>query len=181
MTRQLIRVWTLAASLALAALPAAAQTVEDSIIEQLRAQGYVEFSVEHTLLGRLRIIAHSDTLYREIVLNPTSGEILRDYWRELDDDAPIMQVQIVRTDQDHADDDAAEDDGDGGDADPPDDQGDDATDGQDDNQDGGSDDSDDGSSDDGGSEDDGSEDDGSDDGGDEDGGDDGGADGQTGE
>ncbi len=61
-------------------LPAHAETVEESVVRQLRAQGFTEFEVERTLLGRLKIEAKNATLEREIVINPTTGEILRDYW-----------------------------------------------------------------------------------------------------
>ena len=75
---------TLKAILTLAALglsaPVFAETVEESVVRQLRAQGFTEFEVERTLLGRLKIEAKNATIEREIVINPTTGEILRDYW-----------------------------------------------------------------------------------------------------
>ncbi len=75
---------TLTAVLTLASLslglPAHAETIEESVVRQLRAQGFTEFEVERTLLGRLKIEAKNATLEREIVINPTTGEILRDYW-----------------------------------------------------------------------------------------------------
>lgn len=61
-------------------LPAFAETLEESVVRQLRAQGFTEFEVERTLLGRLKIEAKNATIEREIVINPTTGEILRDYW-----------------------------------------------------------------------------------------------------
>ena len=67
------------------AAPAGAQTVEDSIIRQLRAQGFTEFDVSRSWLGRIVIQAENETLEREIVVNPQTGEILRDYWRERGD------------------------------------------------------------------------------------------------
>ena len=72
--------------LALLAMPAAAQTAEERVVRQLRAQGFDEIEVTRTMLGRVRILAIEDDTLREIVLNPTTGAILRDYWTELDDD-----------------------------------------------------------------------------------------------
>lgn len=56
--------------------------VEDSIVRQLREQGFSQIDVRRTLLGRSRIVARSSDLYREIVVNPVTGEILRDFWRQ---------------------------------------------------------------------------------------------------
>ena len=66
-----------------AALPAAAlaQSTQDTILAELRQQGYSDISVSRTLLGRTRIVAESPAFHREIVFNPWSGTILRDYWR----------------------------------------------------------------------------------------------------
>lgn len=67
----------LIAAMALA-LPAQAEIGGD-IVAQLRAQGFSQITVTHTLLGRVRILAKAGRLAREIVLNPNTGEILRDY------------------------------------------------------------------------------------------------------
>ena len=58
---------------------AQAETMEADLVGQLRAQGYGAIQVTHTWLGRMRIDARIDGFRREIVLNPTTGEILRDY------------------------------------------------------------------------------------------------------
>ena len=55
--------------------------IEDSIERQLRAQGFDQITVTRTWLGRSRFVAQSDELYREIIVNPVTGEILRDYTR----------------------------------------------------------------------------------------------------
>lgn len=68
------------------AMPVAAQTVQDALIAQLTAQGYSEIEVSRTFLGRVRIEAYGNGIEREIILNPSSGEILRDYWEREDDD-----------------------------------------------------------------------------------------------
>ena len=65
-------------------LPLAAQTasVQDQIVSQLRDQGFTSIDITRTLLGRVHVRAKSDRLERELVFNPTTGEILRDYWEE---------------------------------------------------------------------------------------------------
>ncbi len=56
----------------------------ETIIAQLSAQGYREIRVSRTWLGRLRFIATGPSGTREIVLNPSSGDIMRDYAAPLD-------------------------------------------------------------------------------------------------
>ncbi len=77
-----IRRRLLAVSLVLAlgvAGPALADYV-DSVRNQLIEQGYRSISVSTTLLGRSKIVAQSKSGVREIILNPRTGEILRDQW-----------------------------------------------------------------------------------------------------
>lgn len=77
------RGWVLAVGLA--AGGAVAQSPADSIVKQLQQQGYVEFTVSWTLLGRIHVVAVAlDGSQREIVFNPATGEILRDYSRAAD-------------------------------------------------------------------------------------------------
>ena len=53
--------------------------LEKVLIDQLKRQGYSEFVVSFTLLGRMRILAiGEDGDAREIVVNPRTGEVLRD-------------------------------------------------------------------------------------------------------
>ena len=59
--------------------PVLAQSVEERLIAGLTAQGYTVLEDGRTFLGRLRIVAENGTLHREIVANPSTGEILRDY------------------------------------------------------------------------------------------------------
>jgi hypothetical protein len=59
---------------------AAADGFADTIVRQLRAQGYSDVSVSDTWLGRTRIVARSGNAEREIVLDPRTGEILRDIY-----------------------------------------------------------------------------------------------------
>ncbi len=55
-----------------------ADTATDEIIFQLQSQGYSQIEVKRTWLGRMRIFAVGDGVVREIVINPVTGEILRD-------------------------------------------------------------------------------------------------------
>ena len=118
-------------SLALAALlaglalsPRNAGPIEDSIVRQLRDQGFAQIEVRRTLLGRSRIVAQSGTLYREIIVNPATGEILRDFWRPLDGRNGAATIYdptrgggqgVERDDDDDTDDDDDDDDDDDGD------------------------------------------------------------------
>jgi len=71
----------LAGLLATLALPTAAiaQTAEEQVIDQLKRQGYRRITLGRTLLGRRRIVATGPRGRREIILNPSTGAILRDY------------------------------------------------------------------------------------------------------
>jgi hypothetical protein len=73
-------VTALMASLAFAP-PAWTQSFADQIVAQLRQQGYGGISVSNTLLGRTRIVAESGEGSREIIIDPRTGEILRDLWQ----------------------------------------------------------------------------------------------------
>lgn len=48
------------------------------VIQALEAQGYTIVSINKTLLNRVRIRAQNSDYLREIVVSPSSGEILRD-------------------------------------------------------------------------------------------------------
>lgn len=61
------------------ATPAHADFVT-AVQRKLQSQGFTEISVSYTLLGRSRIIAHGKRGTREIILNPKTGEVLRDLW-----------------------------------------------------------------------------------------------------
>lgn len=49
------------------------------VLQALRFQGYREIWFERTLLNRIRIVAERRGRSREIVIDPRTGEILRDY------------------------------------------------------------------------------------------------------
>jgi hypothetical protein len=60
---------------------ARAQDATGRIVKELQSQGYNSITVRRTLLGRRKVDAVSDDYIREIVINPATGEILRDYWQ----------------------------------------------------------------------------------------------------
>ncbi len=66
-----------------------AETRVQAIARHLAEQGYHDIEVSRTFLGRARIEAEKDGIEREIIVNPRSGEILRDYWEE-DDDHKVL-------------------------------------------------------------------------------------------
>jgi hypothetical protein len=86
MLKRLLSATAIASLLASVAL--AQGVTERQVIDQLRDQGFSEFRVSRTLLGRTMIVATNREYRREVVINPTTGVILRDYWRALgpDDD-----------------------------------------------------------------------------------------------
>lgn len=77
MNRRQVVIFGLAAA---AASPCFASDFQDEIVASLRAQGYGQITVEVTLLGRVKITAVKQSNQREIVINPRTGEILRDLW-----------------------------------------------------------------------------------------------------
>ncbi len=83
MTRRSLLAISLSA--ALAAAPLSAQTVEEKVTAQLKNQGFTHLSVTRTWLGRLRITASSKSQKREIVVDRTTGEVLRDYVEDIGD------------------------------------------------------------------------------------------------
>ncbi len=73
-------VLALALLLSFAPAPLMAQAApQDEILRKLTREGYARIEVRRTLLGRVRILAEEDGRRREIVVDPSSGEILRDY------------------------------------------------------------------------------------------------------
>ena len=76
-----------------------AATYEERVVVQLRAMGYTDITVSFTMLGRAQILAVSRQHTREIVLNPRTGEILRDYAQGTDTGnqapAPVAVQPIV--------------------------------------------------------------------------------------
>jgi len=68
---------------ALSTGPAVAATVKEKLVNELKSQGFVDLTITRTWLGRTRIIGSNGKYKRELVFNPYSGEILRDYWEEV--------------------------------------------------------------------------------------------------
>lgn len=60
------------------ASPCAAQTVEERVLTSLKTEGYTRIVRLKTFLGRTRIVALRAGHIREVVINPTTNEILRD-------------------------------------------------------------------------------------------------------
>ena len=71
-----------------------AASYQDEIINQLAEQGFTRIKVSRTWLGRLRIVATNDRYQREIVINPNTGEILRDYVTDVSTGKPAANVSI---------------------------------------------------------------------------------------
>ncbi len=67
------------------AVPALAQSdaFVSLFVEQLKDQGFSRIQVSRTWLGRIRIVATNQNFRREIILNPRTGEVLRDLWVNL--------------------------------------------------------------------------------------------------
>ena len=89
--------------------PVHAQSIQDSIVMQLQEQGYTDIVVNRTLLGRVRVVARNQTHERELVFNPTTGELLRDYWRAIGESKRsnltiiprIADLEEVESEDDH--------------------------------------------------------------------------------
>ncbi|RMF83214.1 MAG: hypothetical protein D6744_05070, partial [Planctomycetota bacterium] len=85
----------LAAALGLSAPQHAhAQTARQIVVAQLQDQGYYNITVQRTFLGRLRFKAENDVYVREIVINPVTGLILRDYSRRKDGEDGIAGIRL---------------------------------------------------------------------------------------
>lgn len=102
-----------------------AQTLQDRIIAELQEDGFRQIRISRTWLGRLRYLGTKPGARREIVVNPATGVILRDYLRLTqsdDDDGDRSDRSDSRTssgsttndreDDDREDDDRDDDDGD---------------------------------------------------------------------
>ncbi len=57
---------------------------EAEIISQLKSQGYHLVEREKTWLGRIVLEFESKTHEREIIVNPNTGAVIRDYKERLD-------------------------------------------------------------------------------------------------
>ena len=77
----------------LAAQPAFAQSLADDIALQMTRLGFVEVAIDETWLGRVRVTGTRNGTSREIILNPNTGEILRDLW--LDENGQMIAADIT--------------------------------------------------------------------------------------
>ena len=91
----------LAIMLSLAA-PVRADLVTDQMVAALQEQGYEILEMHRTWLGRVRVIAESANIRREIVFNPGTGEILRDYAVDLVAMAARADAEAARRAAEHS-------------------------------------------------------------------------------
>jgi hypothetical protein len=71
------------------------------LLAGLEGQGYTVIEKGYTFLGRLRIVAENDQIHREIVVNPGTGEILRDYAIYLSDLRQSPKAQSASENSNH--------------------------------------------------------------------------------
>lgn len=92
---------------AMGAAPAMADVFSERIVQQLEQQGFTSISTERTWLGRTRITAEGSAGQREIIVNPNTGEILRDLLLTAnlggDDNGDLVNVS-GKSDNDDSDD-----------------------------------------------------------------------------
>ncbi|MCV6592514.1 MAG: hypothetical protein OIF48_06160 [Silicimonas sp.] len=116
----MLRVLTVILMLCCAGAPVAAdgQAVRDRVVAELRGDGYGNIRMFRTWLGRLRFVASRDGAEREVVVNPVTGVVLRDYVRQIRGrtDERSDRSPPGKDDEDD-DDDSDDDDDDGGDDD----------------------------------------------------------------
>ena len=77
--------------LALATAPGYAsehRITPEMVSAALEGQGYVVASTTRTLLGRVRVVASKGLIWREVVLDLSTGQILRDYAVEFSPNDP---------------------------------------------------------------------------------------------
>ena len=55
-----------------------------AIVEALKAEGFTYIEIRRTMMGRAKVMAYGEDSMREVVLNPNTGEILRNIVREHD-------------------------------------------------------------------------------------------------
>lgn len=88
-----------------------AQDFLKSFTDRLVSDGFARITVSRTLLGRTRIVAEDDTREREIIFNPRTGVVLRDYLlylrndREENDEYPESEEVLAEDEGDDEEDD----------------------------------------------------------------------------
>lgn len=64
--------------------PGLARSVTERVARDLSRQGFTSIEISRTLLGRDRVVATGPDGRREVIVNPRTGEILRDLWTPSD-------------------------------------------------------------------------------------------------
>lgn len=77
---------------------ASATQSEDDLALRLRQEGFRITERKRTWLGRIKIRARNGKTLREVVLDPTSGEVLRDYSEDLSTEQSRSGRRISRDD-----------------------------------------------------------------------------------
>jgi hypothetical protein len=77
------------------ALGDVARITPEMITSALQGQGYEVQSITRTLLGRVRIVAQNGLIWREVVLDQSSGQILRDYAVEFSPTNPPLSADAM--------------------------------------------------------------------------------------
>ncbi len=67
-----------------AAMAETKSQLTEPIVSRLQEEGYVVVQIKRTWLGRILIISQNGEFLREVVINPHTGEILRDKLFALD-------------------------------------------------------------------------------------------------
>ena len=105
---------------AMGGAPAMADVYSERIVQQLEEQGFKGISTERTWLGRTRIVAEGRDGQREIIVNPNTGEILRDLMLTAnaggDGNGNLVNVSGESDDDDSRDEDDSSDNNDDGDS-----------------------------------------------------------------
>lgn len=81
-----VRLWLALAILLVSVGASQAGDQAELLAAELRTHGFTDVQVTRTLLGRTRIVADSKRGQREIVLDPRTGQILRDLFVATRDD-----------------------------------------------------------------------------------------------
>ena len=109
-----------------APVQAEGHTLHDRVVQVLVDDGYLEIRISRTWLGRTRFVGTNEVSRREIIINPNTSVVLRDYVRFFDledDDYDDRKTTTngVTYDDDHDDEDDDEEDDDDEDEDDEDD------------------------------------------------------------
>ena len=65
------------------AVSVSATEFRDAMLDKLTSEGFIIKTVHNTFLGRLKIYAIREDIGRELVINPYTGEIFRDFSKSI--------------------------------------------------------------------------------------------------